>query len=174
MEQQGFQIPEFSRHTVDKLLANVTGPHKNKNYSSLSAIQADGGPSQLVDILITNSWPTCISQFSSLPAPDLLTQAGPPVDIIMQRVKPRYQFSASKLFWEREPFVWDDEQGRISRFVSLGTFAGPPPPEGTKRSRVCICQYLLFLIFNSMKFASGFMHSRLPHWKKELLHLRAQ
>jgi hypothetical protein len=30
------------------------------------------------------------------------------------------------MFWEREPFVWDGEEGRVSRFVSLGSFGGEP------------------------------------------------
>ncbi|EIN07103.1 hypothetical protein PUNSTDRAFT_104608 [Punctularia strigosozonata HHB-11173 SS5] len=131
----GFHSAEYSRQTVDKLLANISGPQKNKNYKSLTAIQSAGGPSELVDILITNSWPTSITEFSSLPVPDLLSPAAPAVDVVMRRAKPRYHFSASRLFWEREPFVWDDEQGRVSRFVSLGAFAGQPLPEGVKKQR---------------------------------------
>jgi hypothetical protein len=30
------------------------------------------------------------------------------------------------MFWEREPFVWDEEEARVSRFVSLGAFGGEP------------------------------------------------
>jgi hypothetical protein len=30
------------------------------------------------------------------------------------------------MFWEREPFVWDGEESRVSRFVSLGAFGGEP------------------------------------------------
>ncbi|KAF7311468.1 Nuclear protein [Mycena kentingensis (nom. inval.)] len=40
----------------------------------------------------------------------------------------RYHFAASggkpPMFWERAPFVWDDENARVSRFVSLGAFGG--------------------------------------------------
>jgi hypothetical protein len=38
------------------------------------------------------------------------------------------------VFWEREPFVWDDEGGRVSRFVNLGSFGGPLV--GGKKQRV--------------------------------------
>ena len=37
------------------------------------------------------------------------------------------------MFWEREPFVWDDEEGRVSRFVSLGAFGGEQPTTGKKQ-----------------------------------------
>jgi hypothetical protein len=40
------------------------------------------------------------------------------------------------MFWEREPFVWDDEDGRVSRFVSLGAFGGEPT--AGKKQRVGI------------------------------------
>ncbi|EEB91735.1 hypothetical protein MPER_09859, partial [Moniliophthora perniciosa FA553] len=54
----------------------------------------------------------------------------------MRRLKPRYHFAACggdpPTFWEREPFVWDDEGSRISRFLSLGAFGGPSPASGKK------------------------------------------
>ena len=37
------------------------------------------------------------------------------------------------MFWEREPFVWDDEEGRVSRFISLGAFGGEQPTTGKKQ-----------------------------------------
>ena len=45
------------------------------------------------------------------------------------------------MFWERDPYVWDDEEGRVSRFVSLGAFGGPPT-EG-KKQRVGITIFKL-------------------------------
>lgn len=43
------------------------------------------------------------------------------------------------MFWEREPFVWDDEGGRVSRFVSLGAFGGEAPTSGKKQRVRSIC-----------------------------------
>jgi len=48
------------------------------------------------------------------------------------------------MFWEREPFVWDDEQGRVSRFISLGAFGGDPLPE---RNNEYACQNLSHISF---------------------------
>lgn len=39
------------------------------------------------------------------------------------------------MFWEREPYVWDDEAGRVSRFVSLGAFGGEPVSGKKQRVR---------------------------------------
>ena len=51
---------------------------------------------------------------------------------IVRKTKPRYHFAAGgghpPKFWEREPFVWDDDNGRVSRFVSLGAFGGEQGP----------------------------------------------
>lgn len=43
------------------------------------------------------------------------------------------------MFWEREPFVWDDEEGRVSRFVSLGAFGGEPTAGKKQRVRPLVC-----------------------------------
>lgn len=57
---------------------------------------------------------------------------------MIRKVKPRYHFSAlggrPPQFWEREPFLWDDEAGRVSRFVSLGAFGAEAT--GGKKPRV--------------------------------------
>jgi hypothetical protein len=62
----------------------------------------------------------------------------PPLDEVIRKVKPRYHFAAlggrPPQFWEREPFVWNDEAGRISRFVSLGAFGAEAT--GGKKPRV--------------------------------------
>ncbi|KAJ2934947.1 hypothetical protein H1R20_g2137, partial [Candolleomyces eurysporus] len=59
-----------------------------------------------------------------------------PLDDVVAKIKPRYHFAAAggrpPKFWEREPFVWDGEDGRISRFISLGAF-GNEPATGKKQ-----------------------------------------
>ncbi|KAF9566308.1 nuclear protein [Agrocybe pediades] len=131
----GFLSPFFSHHTVDRLLSNtlVKAPTSNqKSYTSLASIQATAASSQLVDILLTNVWPLPITHFSSAPLPDpqLSSIGASPLSDVIRKIKPRYHFSVGggrpPKFWEREPFVWDDENGRVSRFVSLGAFGGEP------------------------------------------------
>ncbi|RXW22335.1 hypothetical protein EST38_g3538 [Candolleomyces aberdarensis] len=59
-----------------------------------------------------------------------------PLDDVVAKIKPRYHFAAAggrpPKFWEREPFVWDGEDARISRFISLGAF-GNEPATGKKQ-----------------------------------------
>jgi hypothetical protein len=147
--------PFFSYHTVDRLLSNSlvkASTSNQKSYSSLASIQASAAPSQLIDILLTNLWPISITQFSSAPLPDpqLSSIGAPPLSDVIRKTKPRYHFAAGgghpPAFWEREPFVWDDEQGRVSRFVSLGAFGGEPTSR--KKQRVCS----IFMHFSSRSY----------------------
>lgn len=98
------------------------------NYGSLAAIRDAASTSQLIDIFITNDWPASITSHSSLPLPPLEPEhpGSPPLDDVIRKIKPRYHFAAragpSPKFWEREPFAWDDESGRVARFVNLGAF----------------------------------------------------
>lgn len=117
---------------MERLLSNtLIKSTTNKSYKSLAAIQSTASSSQLVDILITNVWPSLITEFSSapLPAPELASVGISQLDDVIRRIKPRYHFAVCgkpPKFWEREPFVWDEEQGRVSRFISLGAFGGEP------------------------------------------------
>ena len=109
------------------------------NPGSLAAIRDTAYASQLVDILITNDWPASITAHSSMSLSLPERPGSLPLDGIIRNIKPRYHFAAravpSPRFWEREPFAWDDELGRISRFISLGAFGGE---EHTgKKERVC-------------------------------------
>ncbi|CAK5277556.1 unnamed protein product [Mycena citricolor] len=136
----GFSSPFFSSHTVERLLSNtLTNSTSKQNYGSLAGIQSTATASQLVDILISNAWPAAVTHLSSapLPNPELAQIGAPPLDGLVRKTKPRYHFAASggkpPLFWEREPYLWDDEQGRVSRFVSLGAFGGEQPPGKKQR-----------------------------------------
>lgn len=129
---------------MERFLSNTLtkSTPKNQNYTSLAAIRDAASSSQLIDVLISNSWPSTVHQFSSAPLPpiDLTSVVAPPLDDVIRRTKPRYHFAAGggqpPMFWEREPFVWDDEEGRVSRFVSLGAFGGEPT--AGKKQRVII------------------------------------
>ncbi|KAH9945834.1 nuclear protein [Epithele typhae] len=132
----GFASPHFTAQTVEKLLANTMTSSKpaDKNYISLAAIAGSSASSQLVDILISNAWPAGIDGFSAapLPAPELSAIGVRPVADVIRKTKPRYHFAAGggkpAKFWEREPYVWDEDNGRVSRFVSVGAFGGEQGP----------------------------------------------
>ncbi|OSX65607.1 hypothetical protein POSPLADRAFT_1044935 [Postia placenta MAD-698-R-SB12] len=136
----GFTSPYFTSQTVEKLLSNslTTSHPSDQNYTSLASIKATTSSSQLVDILISNAWPSDITRFSSapLPSPELSSIGVEPVAEVVRRTKPRYHFAAGggipPKFWEREPFIWNEEGDRISRFVSVGAFGGQPT-EGKKQ-----------------------------------------
>ena len=110
-----------------------------QNFSSLAAIRAAASSTSLVDVMISNVWPEPITQFSdvALPLPELASIGVQPAGDIVKSTKPRYFLAAAggrpPVFWEREPFVWDDEQGRVSRFISLGAFGGEQPTAGKKQ-----------------------------------------
>ena len=133
---QGFSSPYFTAQTVEKLLANTmtTSKPKEQNYTSLASIRSSSAASQLVDILISNAWPSGITHFSAapLPVPELAMIGVEPVAEVVRKTKPRYHFAAGgghpPKFWEREPYVWDEDKGRVSRFVSLGAFGGEQGP----------------------------------------------
>ncbi|KAJ7632977.1 CwfJ C-terminus 1-domain-containing protein-like protein [Roridomyces roridus] len=127
----GFSSPFFSTHTMERLLANTMSTSTSKqSYKSLADIQSTSSSSQLIDVLLTHAWPAAITNLSSAVLPELASIGAPPLDDTIRRTKPRYHFAAGggkpPMFWEREPFVWDDEQGRVSRFISLGAFGGEP------------------------------------------------
>jgi hypothetical protein len=142
----GFSSPFFSKQTVERLLSNTlkkSSSSQTNSYGSLAAIRDGASSSQLVDILLTVVPPSSISGFSSMSTLQNLSGALP-VDEVVRKTKPRYCFCAGvgtssdsmpPKFWEREPFTWDDEAGRVTRYISLGTFGGD---YGTnKKERVC-------------------------------------
>ena len=142
-----------------------------QDFSSLAAIRAAASSTSLVDVMISNVWPEPITQFSdvALPSPELASIGVQPAGDIVRSTKPRYFLAAAggkpPMFWEREPFVWDDEQGRVSRFISLGAFGGDQPTTG-KKQRVSHFYSTDGLLTQS--FTSGSMPSRSiqVHWRK--------
>lgn len=83
--------------------------------------------SPLIDVLVSHDWPSLITNFSALSLPSAVA-GSPPIDDIITKTKPRYIFCSGggkpASFWEREPFIWEDEPDRVSRFVGLGAFGG--------------------------------------------------
>jgi len=115
---------------LSNTLSKSPADFKGQNYSSLASIRDTALSSQLVDILITHDWPVSITSHSSvsLPSPEFASSGSPPLDSVIQKVRPRYHFAGGgghpPRFWEREPFTWVNEGGRVTRFVSLGAFGG--------------------------------------------------
>jgi hypothetical protein len=116
---------------------------KAKNYTSLSAIASNASTSNLVDILLSTVWPTVITQFATSPPPAI---GAAPMDVIVRSTKPRYHFvpgaGEPRSFWEREPYAWDEENGRVARFVGLGAFGGTPG-QGKKQRVSTTCLPIL-------------------------------
>lgn len=138
------------------------------NYGTLAAIRDTASPSQLIDIFITNDWPASITSHSSLALPEQENPGSPPLDEIIRKIKPRYHFAAGAMpspkFWEREPFTWDGEPRRISRFISLGTFGGEEHTGQKQRVRRPTCND----ICNDSYPPSGF--TRFPSCHQEAQH----
>ncbi|RDW78045.1 hypothetical protein BP5796_05897 [Coleophoma crateriformis] len=81
------------------------------------------------DILITTSWPALIREGSQKALPDSFTE--PPshehVSELCATLRPRYHFSTSEFFYEREPFFHapspDAPEIRpLTRFISVATY----------------------------------------------------
>ncbi|KAH8099564.1 nuclear protein [Cristinia sonorae] len=149
----GFVSPYFTSQTVEKLISNTmtqsipSSKSKDTSYNSLASIKANTSTSHLIDVLLTNTFPQGITALSNapLPSPDFTSQLeAEPVAELVSRIKPRYHFAVgvssgkqgqSPLFWEREPFVWENENGRFTRFISLGAFGGEAAPSTGKKQR---------------------------------------
>ena len=146
---KGFTSPYFTSHTMEKLFSNSmtqtpTSATRDASFGSLATIKASTSHNQLVDILLSNTFPSNITALSSAPCPTSAfpSEGSEPVAELSRRVKPRYHFVVGKgglafpMFWEREPFTWPDECDRISRFVSLGAFGGEQNSTAGKKQRV--------------------------------------
>jgi hypothetical protein len=75
------------------------------------------------DILITSEWPAGVRD-GSKGARDITEPASSEaLSELCTTLKPRYHFSASETFWEREPFFHNTDPPRpITRFLSLAPF----------------------------------------------------
>lgn len=78
---------------------------------------------RFIDILVTNTWPTSITDDITTLPPGLEPELAPQLNELVKVAKPRYYFSASGKFWEREPFCWPEENNRTTRFITLADFA---------------------------------------------------
>ena len=147
---KGFLDPYFSQRTVEKLIDNVTTSSSSATSSkvpSLTQLAQSASNTHLVDILISHAWPAAIS--ATCPMPSAAQPPVPALDEVVRKAKPKYYFAVGggtpPQFWEREPFVWEEANGRVTRFVSLGTFGGEHGTEKKPRvsSQPCVVFSLL-------------------------------
>ena len=83
------------------------------------------------DILLTADWPTSVRNFSKVAVPYGFSD--PPnhqhISELCSAVMPRYHFSSSAFFFEREPFFQGEndtsEVRSITRFISLASYQNP-------------------------------------------------
>lgn len=103
---------------------------------------------------MSNAWPSLITAHSDCPLPseELSALLAPPLDDIVRQTQPRYHLAIGggtvPVFWEREPFIWEDDGRRVTRFVSLGAFGSTLPINKKQRVRVGLYElYGIHLIF---------------------------
>jgi len=82
------------------------------------------------DIVITSEWPVDIRTGSQVAFPGEETPvAQQSVTDLCSYLKPRYHFSTSNSFFEREPFFHsrgeDESEYRVTRFISLAPYGNP-------------------------------------------------
>ncbi|KAH9079155.1 CwfJ C-terminus 1-domain-containing protein-like protein [Lactarius deliciosus] len=113
----GFSSPYYTSRTVSKLLSSAVSSPASKTPLRSSTVSALSS-SPLIDVFISHDWPSAVTELSSvpLPSPELPDVSSPPIDEIIEKIKPRYIFSSgggkSPCFWEREPFTWAGETDR--------------------------------------------------------------
>ncbi|KZT39225.1 hypothetical protein SISSUDRAFT_1003698, partial [Sistotremastrum suecicum HHB10207 ss-3] len=119
-------VGHFTAQTVKSLVSHpsITRPAL-ENPNSLAAAKAASTPLPLIDILLTNPWPLSIDMYSTGKPPEISSSnyLSDPLNEVVLKAKPRYHFaSLPGKFWEREPFMWEAEENRVTRFISLGSF----------------------------------------------------
>lgn len=78
------------------------------------------------DILITSEWPAGVADGSKAPPTSPAPASSESLSDLCTALKPRYHFSSSPAFWEREPFFHATDPPRpITRFLSLAPFGNP-------------------------------------------------
>ena len=82
------------------------------------------------DIVVTNEWPAAIRTGSRVAVNEEdLPQGQQGIADLCSWLKPRYHFSTSGVFFEREPFFHAQEEGaegfQVTRFISLASYGNP-------------------------------------------------
>ncbi|KAG8812364.1 hypothetical protein FRC17_002060 [Serendipita sp. 399] len=131
----------FTSQDVRKFLAHpaiTAANNKQHNPNSLAALRAVSSSSTpKIDILLTHVTPASMVLHTPNTPSTYSDTVSPQLDDVVRAAVPRYHFvSGGGMFWEREPFGWpnDADEGRCTRFLSIGAFGGTIP-DGQKRPR---------------------------------------
>lgn len=108
--------------------ASNAGGRFQSTYSEADARALFGVHS--ADIFITTQWPKGIRTGSRVPVPEdqsLLQTENQSIADVCATLKPRYHFSASQFFYEREPFFHmptedDPDVKPLTRFISMASY----------------------------------------------------
>ncbi|KAF2402384.1 hypothetical protein EJ06DRAFT_580647 [Trichodelitschia bisporula] len=115
--------------THDPALDSLSKDSYAPTYSETDARSLRGA--NAADILVTTDWPIDIRKGSQAPyASDSSPTGHPSIADLAIALKPRYHFSPSNAFYEREPFAHPSSEANpdtfaITRFISLAPFANP-------------------------------------------------
>ena len=110
----------------------VGGAHTNRHddpmspyeavYSDIDA-QSAGKELNEADVLLTSDWPETVRDGAKAPYTGEAPVGIQSIAELCARLKPRYHFSTSRAFYEREPFFHNEPSPRpITRFLSLAPF----------------------------------------------------
>ena len=125
---EGIRIVALGGALDTNLTAGVSKESYLPFYSEDDAKALRGANS--ADVLITSEWPAEVGTGSkkTVPTGETITQRACVADLC-STLKPRYHFSTSPVFFEREPFFHnptDPSDGyRLTRFLSLAPFGNP-------------------------------------------------
>ncbi|KAK4555997.1 hypothetical protein LTR86_006693 [Recurvomyces mirabilis] len=104
-------------HAESNETGEYAATYTDDDAEALSKTAAD------VDILITSEWPAHIRDGSRVKGEGPLTAASESISGLCTAAKPKYHFSASSTFYEREPFFHDGPSPRsVTRFISIAPF----------------------------------------------------
>ena len=127
---EGIKIVALGGRLDEAIVGGVSKEQVLPFYTAGDAKALRGANS--ADILLTTSWPANIRNGSKIPIPDGSTDPPGQQNIadLCAALKPRYHFSSSDIFYEREPFFHNPTPDApdirpLTRFISLAPFANP-------------------------------------------------
>lgn len=115
---EGFNIVAIggSHHAGDEPMDQYAAHYSDKDASSAKGYND-------ADILVTSEWPAGVRDGSKAAFNTAAPPSSEALSDLCTALKPRYHFSTSESFWEREPFFHQADPPRpITRFLSLAPF----------------------------------------------------
>lgn len=117
---EGFRIVALGGIHSTNRPASLGSFDNNYGDEDVAALSKD---STEVDLLITSDWPAAITDGSKIAHPRDRPEGALAIADLCSALKPRYHFSTSGAFYEREPFFHNGPTPKaITRFLSLAPF----------------------------------------------------